>query len=255
MGKRGQVTIYVIIAIVVVALIVLIFMFKPEVESFFGSNLDPNAFLNDRLKTPLTEEKEFLSKQGGYIEPEGFILYKGNKIKYLCYNYKYYLPCKVQQPMIKQKFEEELAKSMESDVKNSIIELKSQLERRGYEISGGNNIKISTEMAPNKVKLIIDSELKTKKGEETKTYEKFEIELNSEMYFLLMTATSIVDFESAYGDSETRLYLLYYPNLVIEKNKLGDGSKIYKLKEITTNEEFYFASRSVAWPGGLGLTA
>ena len=83
----------------------------------------------------------------------------------------------------------------------------------------------------------------------------FEIELSSEIYFLLMTATSIVDFESTYGDSETRLYLLYYPNLVIEKNKLGDGSKIYKVREVTTKEEFIFASRSVAWPGGFGLTA
>ena len=255
MEKRGQVTIYVIIAIVAVALVVLIFMFRPEINSFLSGELNPNAFLNDRLEDPLNEGKETLAKQGGYLEPEGFILYQGNKIKYLCYNSEYYLPCKVQQPMIKQKFEEELTKYIEDDVKNAMKDLKKQYERRGYDVSGGNEIKTSIKITPKKIKLVIDSSMKVKKGEETKDYENFEIEVNSEIYFLLMTATSIVDFESTYGDSETRLYLLYYPNLVIEKNKLGDGSKVYKVREVTTNEEFIFASRSVAWPGGFGLTA
>ena len=143
MEKRGQVTIYVIIAIVIVAAVILIFMFRPEINAFLGSDLNPNAFLNDRLKDSLIEGKETLAKQGGYLEPEGFILYQGNKIKYLCYNSEYYLPCKVQQPMIRQKFEEELKKYIEDDVKNAMKDLKKQYERRGYDVSGGNEIKTS----------------------------------------------------------------------------------------------------------------
>jgi len=51
---------------------------------------------------------------------------------------------------------------------------------------------------------------------------------------LLMISTSIVDYESTYGDAETSLYVNYYPNLRIEKMKLGDGSTIYTVNDVVS---------------------
>ena len=45
----------------------------------------------------------------------------------------------------------------------------------------------------------------------------------------------------------------YYPDLRMEKIKLSDGTKVYKLSNIVTKEEFIFASRSLSWPPGLAL--
>ena len=70
------------------------------------------------------------------------------------------------------------------------------------------------------------------------------------MYDLLLIAESIVQFESTLGDSETTDYLNYYPDLSISKIKLGDGSKVYTLKDVVTNEQFRFATRSLVWPAG-----
>ena len=89
----------------------------------------------------------------------------------------------------------------------------------------------------------------------TQKFEEFNIETESQIYDLLMLATSIIDFESTYGDSETSLYIQYYPNLDIQKIKLGDGSKIYVVGDVTTGDSFTFATRSQAWPGGYGFEA
>jgi hypothetical protein len=86
--------------------------------------------------------------------------------------------------------------------------------------------------------------------EETQTFKDFEIDVQSEMYDLLFISHSIVDYEATYGDSETTLYLQYYPDLRIDKTKLSDGSKIYRVSNVVTGEYFVFASRSLSWPPG-----
>jgi len=70
---------------------------------------------------------------------------------------------------------------------------------------------------------------------------------------LLLTSVSIVDYEATYGDSETTLYMKYNPELKVDKIKLNEGSKIYRLTNTVTNENFTFASRSLVWPPGYGL--
>ena len=116
-------------------------------------------------------------------------------------------------------------------------------EQRGVEVR----------VVPERVTVDFDVPLTATKGDETRQFSGFDVEVKSGMYELLMIATSIIDFESTYGDSETTLYLQYYPDLSIEKTKLSEGTSVYKLRNVVTGEEFVFASRSVAWPPGYGL--
>src|SRR3989338_4736686 len=87
----------------------------------------------------------------------------------------------------------------------------------------------------------------------TSCVKSFAEEYKSRIYEILSLATSIIDFESTYGDSETTLYMRYYPNIKIEKVKLSDGSKIYSISDVVSKDRFVFASRSLAWPAGYGL--
>ncbi len=252
MEKRGQVTIYVIIAVIIVAVIVLVYLFYPRINTIVSGEFNPQSFLQNRLKDPVNTAKITLSQQGGYSAPEGFITYKNNHVKYLCYTSEYYKPCKVQQPLIKDNYEQEMQKLIQKDVETAMQELRAQYERRGYGVSQTGNIKTTVEIIPDKIIVHINSPLVVTK-ETSQSFDNFEVDYTSKMYFLLMTSTSIIDFESTYGDSETSLYIQYYPNLIIEKNKLDDGSKIYNVEDVTTKESFTFATRSLAWPGGLGL--
>jgi hypothetical protein len=254
MNKKGQVGIYIIIAVVIVIAGVLIYFFYPQISSFVGGEIIPNNYLKGCVEDSVRENVELLASQGGYSNPEGFILYQNQQVKYLCYNAQYYLPCQVQQPMIKKHFEEELNKAVTQKANECVASMIQAYEKRGYEVSAVSDIKSIAEIVPDKIVIKVDAPMTVSK-ETTRTYTDFNIEMKSKMYELLMIATSVIDYESTYGDAEISLYLQYYPNLRMQKIKLGDGSTVYTLEDVTTEEEFVFASRSVAWPPGFGYEA
>lgn len=250
-NRRGQATIFVIIAILIVAAIAISFFMFPGIrETVIGEEFTPQGFLVSCIESGLRENVETLGKQGGEINPEGFVLHNGEKVKYLCYTSKYYETCSVQQPLIKTSFEKELNSISERRARDCINLLKGEYESRGYSVTSGA-IKSSVEIKPTVIRVNFDTPLTVTK-DETRNFEGFNVEISSKMYDLLYTAQSIINFESEFGDSETSAYMQYYPDLKIEKNILGDGTTIYKLSNVVTKEEFTFASRSLAWPPGFG---
>ena len=254
MEKRGQVAIYVIIAIVIVVLGVLVYFFRSDIGTIFGGELVPNSFLASCLEEDVRNGIKTLSMQGGYSNPEGYIMYQGSNIKYLCYNAGYYKPCQVQQPMIKSNFENELNEIVTNKARECANNLKKAYEDRGFEVTGFSTATSKVEIVPGVIRIKVNAPMTVTK-DTTQTFTEFDARYKSEMYDLLMISTSIIDYESTYGNSETTFYYQYYPNLRIEKLKLGEGSTIYTVSDVRTEEEFTFASRSLAWPGGIGLEA
>lgn len=245
--KRGQATIFIIVAIVIVMVVIGVFLY-PRISITGAEEFSPNNYLRSCLEPGVKDSVELLAKNAGYSNPEGFIVNNGEKVKYLCYTNKYYEQCVVQQPMIKENFEKELKGMINSEAQNCIKNLKAEYESRGYSVSTAG-VDSAVSIIPGKIDMNIKAPITITK-EESKTYREFDIQFESQLYDLIMIATSIVDFETTYGDSETTLYMQYYPDLKIEKETLSDGTRIYRITNVVTNEEFVFASRSVAWPPG-----
>ena len=84
-------------------------------------------------------------------------------------------------------------------------------------------------------------------------FTRFNVKLNSPVYEMVMIATSILQFESRYGDSDVSTIAFLYPDYFVEKLKMGDGTTIYSLEHKTMGNEFRFASKSLVWPAGYDL--
>lgn len=246
-GKKGQVTIFIIVAIVIVLVVLAVFLY-PRISITGAQEFSPNNYLKSCMEPGVKESAVLLGKNAGYSNPEGFIVNNGEKIKYLCYTNKYYEQCVVQQPMIRENFEKELQGMINSKAQGCIKSLKAEYESRGYGVSAGG-AESSVSIVPGKIKINIRAPITITK-EESKTFREFDIDYESNMYDLIMIAMSIVDYETTYGDSETTVYMQYYPDLKIEKETLSDGSRIYRITNVITDERFVFATRSVAWPPG-----
>jgi hypothetical protein len=249
-NKRGQVAIYVIVAVVIVGVLAVALLFPDLRPTLIAGEFSPQSYLRDCVDEDVRSGVERLSRQGGYENPEGFITHEGEKIKYLCYTSGDYEPCVVQQPMVKNHFEGELGGLITPKADECARNLKAEYERRGYGVSSGA-VSSQVSIIPGNIRIDFLAPMTVTK-ESTETFSGFDLELKSEMYDLLLTSQSIIDFESTYGDSETTLYLQYYPDLKVEKMKQGDGSTIYILGNVVTGEEFRFASRSLVWPPGFG---
>jgi hypothetical protein len=250
--KRGQVTIFIILGIIIVVLGILIFMFYPAIKSWFGDTKNPNEFIQICVEEEIKNSVEDLSLRGGSIDPEHYILYQGERIEYLCYTGEYYKTCIMQQPMLKKHIESEIKEKIEDVVKECFDEMETNYRKRGYDVILKRN-GYEIELSPEKINANFDYSLTLKK-EDSEEFDSFKVVLNNNLYELVSIANSILNWEARYGDSETTVYMNYYQNIKVEKKKQTDGSTIYILTERDTDNKFQFASRSVAWPPGYGST-
>ena len=245
-NKKGQLTLFIIIAVVIVS--VLIFLFLPNIKSIFVPST-PSEKLQDCVEKSLKEAVELTSKRGGSISPVNSIMFKDEKVEYLCYTNQYYKTCINQQPLLRQHVEREVLDYIKLNSQQCIENLKNNLRSKGYSVSSGAG-ELSVSIVPNNVK-VVASGFSAVKGETGEKYDKFEAGIKSELYDLIMLTTSILNWEARYGDSDITTYMMYYPNVKVEKYKQEDGSKIYIL---TSGEnKFVFASRSLSWPAGYGF--
>ncbi len=249
-SKKAQVTIFIILAIMIVALGIIIYMFYPQIKASFGFvEQNPNAFMQSCLQDKVQETASTLMPQGGSLNPEFYYLYQDVKIKYLCYTNEYYKLCTVQEPMLKESIESEIKTNIQKDVDECLNELERSFAGRGYQTSLRKGVFI-VELLPKRIVVTLNSSLVLRQGDDTETYSDFKIVLNNNLYELVSIANSILGFESTAGDVEITSYMNYYRDLKVEKLKQGDGTKIYILTDRNTEDKFQFASRSQVWPPG-----
>ena len=105
-NKRGQLAIWIILAIVIVAVIILLFAFRIPQRYILPSK--PNIQLQDCIINDLKNAIGEVSKKGGSVNPVNSISYEGEKVEYLCYTNQYYQTCVNQQPLLRQHVEREL---------------------------------------------------------------------------------------------------------------------------------------------------
>lgn len=248
MERRGQIGVFVIIAIVIVAIVIVFVLMRDVRLPGTEERETPQQFFSSCMESAVKPIVAEIADQGGYRNPEGFIVYNETKIPYLCYTSEYFKPCIIQQHDPLGNFEHVLNEVLALEAERCASEFESAFEARGYSVSRADT-KVNVSFAPRQLLLEIAAPM-TLSRDVSRTYKTFELSYKSEYYELLAIATSILDFESTYGDSETTTYMRYYPDLTIQKTKLSDGSKIYTLSNVVTNERFTFATRSLALAAG-----
>ena len=249
--KSGQLTIFIIVAVIIVAMAAMIYFLFPGVLVNFGiSEGNPQQFMQTCIEEELRNNVEKISAQGGSLEPENFVLYQDDKIEFLCFNENDYLPCVMQQPFLKEHIESEIKRGIKNQEDVCFEELKETFQRRGYDVSLTRG-ETTIELLPEKISATFENDL-TLTNENSERIEKINVVVNNNLYELISIANSILNWEARYGDAETTIYMNYYHELKVEKLKQSDGSTIYILTNRDTGEKFQFASRSVAFPAGFG---
>ncbi len=260
MNNRGQVAIFVIIGIIIVAVILLFILIQTDVVPLpggGGTDYIEGDYVGS-IEKCIEEDKDIDSKinnitaQGGSYEPEFYYDKGGEKYEYLCYIGGYYETCVMQQPVLMGHIENEIEEQIKRDVRNCVKEVSEEFEEEGYNVNRGS-VEFDFEfITDNRVFRINPSVSLSKDGSRESYREEIEIRKQSKMYNLISLSTSILNEESIRGDTDPLSYMVAYPEIRIEKKKQGDGTTLYFLKNINSGEEFNFAVRSLAWPPGYG---
>jgi len=252
MKKRGQITIFIIVAVIIVALAGIIYLVYPKISQPSVVSATPTEYIQDCLEDEIEDVAEKISLQGGSLEPEFYIEYfednEKYNVEYLCYTSEYYKQCVMQQPILKTHIEGEIKSAIENKATECFDNLEENEEKKGYEVSLTRN-DYTVELLPNKISVVFDYPLTLTKAGSDK-YDEFEVDVKSGLYDLVNIANRILDWEVEYGDVNPSIYMDLYSWLKVEKIMKSDGTAIYILTDKNKQNKFQFASRSVALPIG-----
>jgi hypothetical protein len=244
--KKGQVTLFILLAVLVVATIVLLFYYlKPDI---FSQNTKQPRF-DSCIYDSIEKNIKFLALNGGIINPQFNYKYLGNNYTYLCYTNEYHKPCVNQQPLLINVFEDSLKVLLKDNFQKCYDSSLNDLIKRGYSVSPGiisSNISIN----PEGVVIELDTPMIISSGSSAVSTQKYKYIHPTNLYELLTIATSIVQFETYYGDSEQTMQMFYYPNIIIDKQRRDEDNKVYTLLEKNENIGYRFAIKSYPWPAG-----
>jgi len=215
MKKRGQVTIFLIIGIVLLAVVVIFFFLnKQDILNPNQIEVNQKEFLQTCMEERITETVNLIAIQGGSINPtlkKTYDLEDGlgkKNISILCYNQNFYTPCINQEPMLVNHVRDEIEKNISQDVT-------------------------------------------TTRTDETKKEKDFEIIVKSKFYNLVIVAQEIISQEARFCHFENLGYMLFYKNFNIDKFKTGDFYIFYTVEDRDSQEKFRFAIRGCAIPPGI----
>ena len=155
MEKRGQVTIFIIIALVIVVSAVVIFVFRDKI-GIFTTNSDPvYLFVTSCIQETGEDAIYFIAQNGGYLFPP--TLSNSEGIPYYFYNNKDYTPTK-----------DRISQEISYYLKNAIPSCTNKFANFSNVNITEGEIKVKTTIEDKKITLDVTYPLLIKQGESTK---------------------------------------------------------------------------------------
>lgn len=248
-GSRGQVTIFIIVAIVLVVGIVGVFYFMGEVDVESPSELGPKVFIDKCVRDVVEESVEKMLKNGGERVVSHWTEYHGSKYNYLCYQADDIAPCSNLHPMLEEQIEREIYLDTNDSVQDCFDSMREDFEARGYDITGHSTVYF-VDLLPGNIEINLKKEFNVSKGGTSQSFENFNTKIPSPIYDLVQITREIVNSKALFCSHESGgrnlLDLEYNIGTV-----LYDGSEIYHVVDLESGIEFRFAIRGCVDSPGL----
>lgn len=248
-NKRGQVTIFIILGILIVFAIIGYFTIinKPLVE--ISPKENPQAYIEQCIKNNVIESSEKIFYAGGSLDATNFLLFNKTDIRFLCYTNEDEKLCITQDPKMKTTMEESIRQDTIKNIESCFKKLKESFSNYKYT---EKELDYTVEIFPETIKATAKKEITISRDEQTQIFNIFISEEYSPAYnFILITNEILRDeLDCACGEISCTpdLTLLSQTNL---KFRLGLDvtprmERVYSIQDRTTNQEFKFAVRNCA---------
>jgi len=251
MKNRGQVMIFVIVAIILVGSVILFLFVRNEGTPALptGQEFDAETFVDTCVRDAVRETVDVMMPQGGVYAPTDYALFADNKVAYLCKNVNYYEKCVNQYPMYITNLGGEIKSQIQPKVAACLSTLGAELQNKRYQVSMGE-FSINVGLKPGTIEVDILGDVRIAKNDVTQEFTGFSTALKSPLYDLGLVANEIVSQEAQYCYFEYVGFSLLYPAFDVKVSSLSDSTKIYTIKHVGTGNEMTIAIRGCAIPAG-----
>ena len=249
--KRGQVTLFIILGIIIVGGIVAtsVFLLNTEPATETPEILGPRGFVSKCVKDAVEDSVEKIIIGGGEISPDFTIRYLGNNYTYHCYQGSNYKSCLNIQPMLETKAGKRLVSDTTDAVANCFNEMLEDFENRGYNVVGDTTY-YSIDVLPETIKVNLKKAITISDDKTSQDFENFDINVISPLYDLIRISREIVNSETEYCYFEKEGFMMLNPEYSVTSAVFQD-SKLYEVIDRKSNIEFKFAVRGCVLPASL----
>lgn len=252
MNKKGQVTAFVIVAILIVAAIfVLVLVNRGDVSVRERDFDDPENYLSSCIKEKGEEVVKEMLKGGGFIGTNDTILYNSEKITYLCKNINNFEPCVNQYPLYVSQVEKEFEKHILNYAQQCFSSLKQELTDRNYDISESGNLNIEANLKPNVIEIVFRKEVTLSKSGDSRKFSRFDTYIPSKLFDIALVVNEIISQEAKWCYFSNDGFMTLYPEYDIRVRLLDENTKIYSVIVKETKDKLMMATRGCAMPAGL----
>jgi len=253
--KRGQVTIFIIIAILIVLIGLFIFLIYPRLTASGGFDTEnPKAFIQSCVEDDLEEIVEIISIQGGiYEEPLLYDYYQLEKVQYLCHTPNYDELCTAKTAFLREYVEEIISEAIKDKVNSCFETLKNNYIEKGFGVILKSEFGIvKTNLLPQRIFLEFQGyEITLSKGDNSETYKNFNTRETTNLRKLVDISSEIINDEaSMIGGIDINPYRMENLEVDIKVTQRTEGTTVYHLIYEETGDFFQFATRSNVYQPG-----
>ena len=244
--NAGQMTIFIIVAIILVVAIALVFLFRSGIvgDVFTKTEKNPESVFRTCIEDEVYLAIENIEHRGGYLNDKKYIHFSFIEegeyydIAYLCYTGVYNKKCTNIAPFLILDMEKQIKDSLDDEVYFCLGKLKDNLENQAYAVEGNfEDYDFNVDLIRNKIILNIGIDITLTKSGETTTSKDFKIIFPTEIYNFADIAVKIANDEASDGDSDFKNYIDYSKDMDIDLFTTTESfSKIYTIQNTQTEE-------------------
>jgi len=252
MSKKGQVTIFIVLGLIIASAIIFFFIYSGKTVFVVSPADSPDAYLEKCIKDSLKESENAIYASNGFVTQDKHtsILYRSEQVPYLCTSYEYYTSCMPQEPMFAEKQRILIENKVAVDLENCLSELKKDFEKQGYSVNE-NNSKVKVSFVEDSVEVLVGMNFIASRDDASIKLSDMEITYPSKLFNLLKLAQTIVNYESTLCEFNIIGWMSNDPEILIKRDSLSDQTKVYTLTERISQKEIKFAIRTCVLPAGL----
>lgn len=253
--KRGQLTIFVILGILLIGIVFFtFFLLLSNSEKGNTSHLkrppktNAQEFIEQCSLPYLEEAVNKINAQGGYTYDKlPSLTYKFEKISYLCHTPNHNQNCVNLEPVFVGAVQRELDSYLLPRVEECFDEFLSSYSAYDMELE---ETKLETKILPTKILVGLEKNIRIKDPSVEITFEDFSFEKDSPLYTFINMALDLSNKEALCSCGQENCASDYFN---IDRSNVGFtttrftgsfGERVYTIKYLQTGEEFNFAIRN-----------
>lgn len=249
--KKAQVTIFIIIALLLVLGIIFVFALKNKaiLTNRVSITDDPKAYIQKCASDAAEEYFYNYRKTSNLANPGDKIMYDNKKILLACYTSEYDELCVNKHPMLREEIEKSIENYALPKIEGCFAKIKENYKNYDYK---EGKLNFSIEIIEKQIKINLEKDITITRNEQILNIKNFNTRINEPTSEFLRIENEIINQEVMCDCKIESCNADIYGLNLIEKGEFqidkptysGKGEEVYVITEIISGKKFEFAIRN-----------